>query len=142
MLSDEKIDAIILAESGLRRLDMYDSSFCHRIDVDRFIPAVGQGVITAEVRSLDQDLIKILSSASDNSIEAVISIEREFINTLNADCDSPVGAYITQNSDKSYFGQFMYSPTISESLKFMEKFIDINKKNLGAELAMEILASN
>ncbi len=139
---NNELDAIILAEAGLRRMDMYNDAICHRLDVNHFIPAAGQGVIAAEVKSSNTELISLLSSCSDIALSNLIQVERGFLKTLNADCDSPVGAYVQQEADGSFVGRFMYGINIEDELKFLTEAFTSADQSTGILIANKMLGGN
>ncbi|MDX1916472.1 MAG: hydroxymethylbilane synthase [Rickettsiaceae bacterium] len=137
-LDAEEIDAIILAEAGLRRLGIFDPSFMHELDNNYFIPCAGQGVITAEVRSTDSHLIEILANATDTSILDMVRAERGFLEALDAGCDFPVAAHITKETEGCFLGRFMYSSNIYVVPKFISSIIDLRNKDFTKEIANQI----
>ena len=95
-LKDGEADATSLALCGIKRLGIdlekegYKSSV---LPYDRFIPAVGQGVISVECRKKDKDLIEILKLINDHRTENMMLAERAFLETLKGTCKTPMAAY-------------------------------------------------
>lgn len=102
-LKDGLYDAIILAEAGLKRWGIYDDALCSPIDMHDFIPAVGQGVICAEILSNNNHLAKYLDLVNDSSSVKNTLIEREFLRKVSADCKTPVAGHITNINGKMHF---------------------------------------
>ncbi|MFP3035387.1 MAG: hydroxymethylbilane synthase, partial [Candidatus Tisiphia sp.] len=50
------VDATILAYSGLKRLGLFDTQYCHLIEAKEMLPSVGQGVIAIEIRKNDNKM--------------------------------------------------------------------------------------
>jgi hydroxymethylbilane synthase len=90
-LESEGLDAVILACAGLDRLELADR-ITERIDPDRLLPAVGQGVLAIQCRR-DDPLGARLASLSDPDTETCIRVERACQACLGADCDVPLGAH-------------------------------------------------
>jgi len=93
-LKNNEYDAIILANAGLKRLDIkegVDFNFKY-LETDTFIPAAGQGIIAIEGRK-DNYLIELLDKF--NHIESMycLQTEREVLRLLNAGCSEPIGVY-------------------------------------------------
>lgn len=136
VLSSE-LDATILAEAGVRRLGIWNDEYCHKINEENFVPAIGQGVIATEILKDRKDLQEILLVISDNSFAREIEIERGFLAELSADCDSPVGAYISKK-DGLYHGSFLYAENMDSPIKIIKKTFDSLDAVSGKDVAWEI----
>lgn len=136
---DEEFDATILAEAGLRRLELWDDKLCSVISEYDIIPAVGQGVIAVETLDNNYKINEILSQISDPILEKKLRVERGFLSELSADCDSPVAAYIQKNNNSIYEGLFMYGKNLESPINILkEEFSDLSE-NLGNIIAKKIL---
>lgn len=93
-LDEGQFDAIILAEAGLRRVGLADR-ITQVLDVQSFVPSVGQGVIAVECLSARTDLINLLTKLNDRPTYARITAERAMNRQLQASCTSPVGSFAT-----------------------------------------------
>jgi hydroxymethylbilane synthase len=95
-LKDGQADATSLALCGIKRLNIdlekegYKSMVLPK---DRFIPAVGQGVISIECRKQDKELIKILNKINDKETQNLILAERSFLEALKGTCKTPMAAH-------------------------------------------------
>ncbi len=137
-LLNGEVDALILAAAGLKRLGLYNDDYCYPIDTQKFIPAVGQGVICAEVLTENLQLAAILKKITDLNTENCIKIEREFLAHLNADCKTPVGAYVSF-ADNMYNASFMLASDDMEKI-LLEKFDSIKLvSNFGANVAEKMI---
>ncbi|MDG1896618.1 MAG: hydroxymethylbilane synthase [Fuerstiella sp.] len=84
-------DAIVLAEAGLRRLELADRiSFL--IQPPEMYPAVGQGAIGIECRSDDEDVQHVLQQITDQDVACCTRAERSLLLALRAGCHAPLGA--------------------------------------------------
>jgi hydroxymethylbilane synthase len=83
-LADGEYDALVLAAAGLKRLD-------HEPDgiLDELVPAAGQGALAIEARPGSWPL----DGLADAGAAACVSVERELTATLEATCNTPVGAH-------------------------------------------------
>jgi hydroxymethylbilane synthase len=83
------IGATLLAMAGLKRLGL-----AHRarapLDVDRFLPAVGQGAIALTARSGDARAIAALAAIADAETLAALEAERAFLAQLEGSCRTPI----------------------------------------------------
>lgn len=141
-LKSGNFDAIILAESGLRRLDLYDKEYCYPIELSHMIPAVGQGVICAEVKSDNAELKNLMDELSDKSISELVKIERDYLKAVDADCDTPVAAYIEKTQNKYILSLMLsdqdYSNTILESHSF-DDLSEISGANIGVAIKSKLI---
>ena len=91
-LKKNEYDAIILALAGLKRLGL---SYKNKdiLNSTKFIPAGGQGAIAVTTRKKNSIINKLIKKINNSKTETEVKIERKFLESINADCDSPVGAY-------------------------------------------------
>jgi hydroxymethylbilane synthase len=97
-LREEHYDAIVIAAAGLARLGLL-SVVTQFFPTERFVPAPGQGVLAAQVRSDDAALIEQLKRLQDTKTVAAVEAERAFIDTVGGGCKSPIGAYALVEGD-------------------------------------------
>lgn len=90
-------DAIVLAEAGLRRLELEDR-ISLLLSPPQMFPAIGQGAIGVECRADDERLRSILAAITDAQVWANVTAERSLLRTLRAGCHAPLGA-VTQLTD-------------------------------------------
>ena len=93
-LKEGEYDAIILAAAGLRRLgiDSDPELDYEYIDVDKSLPAAGQGIIAIECRE-DGEIYDIVSRLNRKDDMTRLMTEREFMRAIGADCHDAVAAY-------------------------------------------------
>lgn len=139
-LSDDEFDAIILAEAGLRRLNLWDNNFCYRIASDVMIPAIGQGIIVAQALVSRVDLLALFEKCERQNFVEKLLFEREFLRLLSADCDSPVAAFIDGSyGSGGYIGHFMYAKTIGATPKFITAKLPSLDLEIARDMAQKIL---
>jgi hydroxymethylbilane synthase len=87
------LDAVVLAASGLSRLDMLDVA-TELLDPAVMTPAPGQGALGVEVRTADveSDLGAALARLDDLTSRLEVTAERSLLATLEAGCAAPIGA--------------------------------------------------
>ena len=88
----EGLDAIVLAHAGLQRLGR-DSEVGSVLDVERFVPAPGQGVLALEGRENDNVTRAAAEAIADKDTFACLLAERALAQALDASCHTPLGAY-------------------------------------------------
>ncbi len=87
----EKLDGIILAASGLRRLGL-ENKITQLLSPNLMLNAAGQGAIGVEILAGDQYLKDLLRPLNHPVSEALLKAERSLCESLNGSCYSPIGA--------------------------------------------------
>lgn len=91
-VTEGKLDAVVLAYAGLRRLGLGDE-VTEVLDPLQMLPAPGQGALAVECRDDDPELAEQLREALDDpATHAAVSAERSLLAALEAGCSAPVGA--------------------------------------------------
>jgi len=85
-------EAIVLASAGLRRLGLHPPHVTP-LDVDEFVPAVGQGILAVEAREADREVLELLRRLDDTRSRSEALAERAFLSRLGADCHTPVAGH-------------------------------------------------
>ena len=92
-------DAIILATSGLQRIEL-DERIRSELDIDICLPAVGQGALAIECREGDEEVLKLLAPLNDDKARIRLIAERALNRHLQGGCQVPIAAYaVLQMSD-------------------------------------------
>lgn len=132
-------DAIILAESGLTRLEL-KGKIVERLDVNTFTPAPGQGAL-AVVAKTKSSIQRILRKINHWPSMAETFAERAFLAKLGGGCKVPVGAIGRYNKGRLALLGTVLSPDgqIRISKKTTGKARDF--KSIGERLAIELLNS-
>lgn len=94
------IDALILAEAGLARLELQDR-IDEKISLETMIPAAGQGTIAVECLVARTELQTLFASIHCEKTGACARAERAVVRHLEGDCYTPIGAYATYQEDGS-----------------------------------------
>jgi hydroxymethylbilane synthase len=105
-VQEGKVDAVILAAAGLRRLGLLPGAelVSHDLEVmdlpaqildhQVMLPAPGQGALALEIhRSLSIELRQCLAALDNSVAHAESLVERGFLAALEAGCTAPVGAH-------------------------------------------------
>ncbi len=85
--------AIVMAIAALEILGMTDR-VAEVLDVERFVPAVGQGCVAVECRDDDQPTTMALRTVDDPGSRRAVEVERAFLAELGSGCSLPVGAHV------------------------------------------------
>ncbi len=92
-LRDGRYDAIVLAMAGLDRLGERATHLVP-FEVDRVVPAVGQGALAVETRVGEDWLTNALRSAvNDRVSELCVVCERAALAAMHAGCSAPIGIH-------------------------------------------------
>ncbi len=96
-LNDGVVDALVLAESGIRRLDC-NVKF-EELGTDLMVPAIGQGALAVTARSGDNETIEMMKAIGDKKAEAETFAERAFGRVFGIGCDVPIGALASSDKE-------------------------------------------
>ncbi|MBR6388895.1 MAG: hydroxymethylbilane synthase [Opitutales bacterium] len=90
-ISEGLADATMLSAAGLDRLGIkeFEGLSFERLDISKFVPAVGQGAIAIECRSADAPFFACFSDAPT---ALAVELERLFLSSLGGGCQSAFGA--------------------------------------------------
>jgi hydroxymethylbilane synthase len=91
-LDEGGYDAIVLAAAGLVRLGLADR-IRDRFDVERMIPAAGQGALGLEIRADDASLNTRLATLRDAPAWLAVHAERAVSRALGGSCSVPLAAH-------------------------------------------------
>jgi hydroxymethylbilane synthase len=97
-LAGGALDAIVLARAGLQRLGREDAIGAP-LDPARFIPAPGQGTLALQARADDKRAHDALAAIGDPASLSCLLAERALARALDADCDTPLGAWATRDAE-------------------------------------------
>lgn len=85
-------DAIVLAEAGLRRLELADR-ITELLPLSISLPAVGQGALGLETRTDDEITRSALTALDDAASHAAVRAERAMLAALEGGCLAPIAAW-------------------------------------------------
>ena len=94
----EKLDGIILAAAGVRRLGL-EGNISQYLDVEDMIPAPAQGTLAIELAEDNTELLNIVNALADEETKEITFLERGFLKAIGGDCHLPVGAYASKNEE-------------------------------------------
>ena len=92
---------IVMARAALEILGMTDR-IDEELDVERFVPAVGQGCVAVECRARDDMTIEVLHTVDHGPTRRRVEVERAFLAELGSGCSLPVGGHVV-NDDLRVF---------------------------------------
>jgi hydroxymethylbilane synthase len=135
-------DALVLAEAGIRRLDMINL-IVQRFDCLDFLPAPGQGAIGIVCRRDNNKILNMLQKIEDRPTRYAIDAERSLIHYLNAGCRFPVGAIALPNlrTNRIILHASVFSADGSQSINLKKSDLIANSSQVGRDLANDLLSS-
>lgn len=91
---DGQYESIILAAAGVKRLGL-TSHIREYLDVQAFLPAVGQGVLGIECHQDNHELIALLKPLNHQPSRLTSLVERSMNEVLEGGCQVPIAGYAT-----------------------------------------------
>ncbi|MEO1927449.1 MAG: hydroxymethylbilane synthase [Nautiliaceae bacterium] len=137
-LKDGKYDAIILAYAGVKRLGLLkEVKYFEVLDTDIMVPAMGQGALGIETIN-DEAVINAVKPLNDLRTQIAVTIERDFVDTLNLGCHAPVGVHAKLMIDDSI--KIKAALLKDDKVVKKEMVVDFDEwKNAGREFAREFI---
>ncbi len=138
-LSEGQYEAIILAEAGLRRLDLPVER--ERLSPEVMLPAVGQGVLAIEAREEDWETKEFLEFLHHPETALCVSAERAFLRRLEGGCQVPLAAHARLVDGRLHLEGFIADP---EGQRFYRDKLEGTPEEaeaLGTKLAEKLLAA-
>lgn len=108
-LDDGVADATLLAHAGLRRLGK-GADVTSLLDVETFLPAVGQGAIGLEQRLDDAETTALLATIHDVETGVALTAERAFLAMLDGSCKTPIAGLATVSGTEFWFRGMVLLP--------------------------------
>ncbi len=148
-LSQEKLDGIVVAYAGVKRLG-YENRISEIINHEVVLPAVGQGAVALEVRRDDSDIMETIKMLNHKASMTSIRAERSFLKRLHAGCRAPVAAYSELHGDSikitgmiaTVDGNYVIRDSITGNKENAEEIGKILAEKLLASGGNEILKKN
>ncbi len=106
-LDNGDVAATLLANAGLRRLDLADI-VTELLPVESFPPAPGQGAICIESRIGDERARELLAPIHHSDTGHALACERAFLAALDGSCRTPIAGYATvANGNIDFYGMIL-----------------------------------
>lgn len=94
-----KLDGLIVAAAGARRLFANNGLLAQLLPLDVFVPAPGQGALAVECRERDDLVRKALAVLNHDRTAREVAAERALLRRFEAGCTVPFGAYAVHTDD-------------------------------------------
>jgi len=98
-LDEGIVQATILAEAGLRRINLQDR-ISEVLPIDYLLPAIGQGAIGIESRIGDEQTLHKIKHINDRITWDCLLAERSLLKFFNGNCQIPLAGYCFLSEDK------------------------------------------
>jgi hydroxymethylbilane synthase len=108
-MQEGQFDAIILATSGLKRMD-WENKICQELTADVMLPAVGQGALAVQCRADDEELLAVLQRLNHEETKKAVSAERSFLHAFQGGCHLPIAAHATLEQDEIHLTGLVADP--------------------------------
>jgi hydroxymethylbilane synthase len=96
----EALDAVVLAEAGLRRLDIWEDGRFSVLPFPAYAPAPAQGCLAIETREGDARVATLIDPLDHEDTRLAIEAERACLEALGGDCHTPFCAYARRRDDE------------------------------------------
>jgi hydroxymethylbilane synthase len=111
-----EVDATLLAMAGLNRLGLAHH-VTSALELDDFVPAVGQGAIAVMVRAGDEATRSAVARICDAATGAAVAAERAFLAVLDGSCRTPIAGHARLSGGELRFQGLVLRPDGSEAIE-------------------------
>lgn len=132
-------DAIILAASGMKRLEMHDRIRCSISD-DISLPACGQGALGIELRSDDAETAELVAFLNHADSADCVLAERAMNTRLNGGCQVPIAGFAQLQGDTLHLRGLVGSVDGQQMLYAEASGSRQQAEQLGEQVADDLLA--
>ena len=136
-LDGGEVDATVLAAAGLKRLGLM-SAATEILDVEEFLPAVGQGAIAIETRTDDAKTRALVAMVDDSDTATALAAERAFLAILDGSCRTPIGGHAQLSGDSVRFRGMILKLDGSDALEVVREGSRASAAELGADAGREL----
>ena len=129
--------ATILAVAGLKRLGLLSAATAI-LEIDEFLPAVGQGAIGIETRIGDDATRALVAKINDPDTATALAAERAFLAELDGSCRTPIGGHARVADGVVRFHGIIVRPDGSEAFEVLREGRAADAAALGADAGREL----
>jgi hydroxymethylbilane synthase len=130
-------DATLLAVAGLKRLGLLAAATAI-LDIDDFLPAVGQGAIGIETRADDEATRALVTRINDVDTAMALAAERAFLAVLDGSCRTPIAGHARISNGTLHFLGMIVRPDGSEAHEATREGRCAAAAELGADAGREL----
>lgn len=132
-------DATLLAAAGLKRLGLLAAATAI-LDLDDFLPAVGQGAIGIETRADDGATRALVAKIGDADTSTAVAAERAFLTVLDGSCRTPIAGHARVDRGVVRFRGMIVKPDGSVAFEALREGPAAQAAALGADAGRELKA--
>ena len=132
-----EVDATLLAVAGLKRLGLLAAA-TDFLDIDTFLPAVGQGAIGIETRADDTATRALVDKINDADTATALAAERAFLAVLDGSCRTPIGGHARVTAGIVRFRGIIVRPDGGEAYEVLREGRREEAAALGADAGREL----
>jgi len=136
-LESGEADATLLAVAGLTRLGLLSAATAV-LEIDEFVPAVGQGAIGVETRADDAATRTLVAKINDADTATALAAERAFLAVLDGSCRTPIGGHARVSDGVVRFRGIVVKPDGSEAFEVVRVGSARDAAALGADAGREL----
>ena len=133
------IGATLLAMAGLKRLGLVHRARA-ALDLDNFLPAVGQGAIALTARSGDERALAAFAAIADAETHSALAAERAFLAELEGSCRTPIAGLARLEGGWLRFRGQVLRTDGSDRFEIQREGLASDAARIGAEAGRELAA--
>jgi hydroxymethylbilane synthase len=137
-LTDEDLDAVILAAAGMKRLG-FAGQISEYLEPDVSLPAIGQGALGLESRVDDEETNALIDFFNHPPTAWAVKGERAVLRRLEGGCQVPIGAYGTVAGERLHLTGLVLSVDGTECIKKTVECSVEEAEAAGTSLADDLL---
>ena len=137
-LKDGLYDGIVLALAGIKTLKL-EENIKHIFSAEEMLPAVGQGIIAAQCRKDDMNIIQILKKINNEETKQCATAERSLLKTIGGDCDTAVGGLATIQKNELTLSAQLFSDNGDQDYIYKTKGRKEDGADIGVIVGTELL---
>ncbi len=126
--------AIVMAVAALDILGLTDR-IAELLDVDEFVPAVGQGCVAVECRTDDEPTRAVLGAIDHAITRHDVEVERAFLAELGSGCSLPVGAHVRAGRLWTFLADLDTGVSVSDEIELPGGAADLEIARAAARAA-------
>jgi hydroxymethylbilane synthase len=132
-----EVDATLLAVAGLKRLGLLAAATTV-LEIEEFLPAVGQGAIGIETRADDAATRALVAKVDDPDTATAVAAERAFLAVLDGSCRTPIAGHARVSAGIVRFRGMIAKPDGSEAFEVLREGRIAAAAELGADAGREL----
>ena len=131
-------DALVLAAAGLKRLG-FASRITSYFREDEICPAVGQGALAIEIRTLNAAMKEAVAKLDHAATHQAVRAERAMLKALGGGCLLPIAAYAKHGFEELHLTGVVADPAGRQVVRATATGDPANPEELGRKVAVELL---